>query len=364
MRKCLVAALALLFLLIAPAMAATVQVSKITADLNYSHDYGGITAGSSKTITLYLPCALKSLNQSASEISVTADSATASTTINLTVNGVAVATNYVITGGSTATWNFSQIAAAGVDMNATKLVVTIQAIANATTSDVITLVGNDVPVIANYTVNITEVELSHPFISLSSWYAVQDIVNVEQTSSLNLTDFKVYLTYPSYAINQPVTVENLGTMNVSEKKTFEVNYQKKGPYVADIKDYVENGEHVTEIKIYSYENLTNVTYEFDPFSTYYKQYFPAFSYDAIKEITFNGEKVTWEKGSILIKDLTVKEGWNTLNVTYYPMGAMMAQPTAVVQQVQPTPFYEQATFWLALLVIVLGALVVVLIAKR
>jgi len=95
----------------APAVAQkTISISAITADLSFTKDYSAISQGDNLTITLNLPFTLESLNNTDSNITIVADSGTDSTTINLTVNGVAVATNYNISGGSSATWTFPDIA--------------------------------------------------------------------------------------------------------------------------------------------------------------------------------------------------------------------------------------------------------------
>ncbi|MCF6207387.1 MAG: hypothetical protein L3J47_10925, partial [Sulfurovum sp.] len=154
--RALIFGLLLALLLASPCLADTVKVTKITADISFSKDYGAISAGSTKTIILHLPVTLEELNNTNNNITITADSATASTTIDLYVNGVAVATNYAITGGASHTWSFTDFATAGVNMNTNLLNITIVAVANATSSDVLNLYGVNLPLTANYTVKVTE----------------------------------------------------------------------------------------------------------------------------------------------------------------------------------------------------------------
>jgi len=356
-RKGLVFGILLVLLLAFPALADTVKVTKTTADISYSKDYGGISAGSSLTITLNLPCTLESLNNTNNYLNITADSATASTTINLTVNGVAVATNYVITGGSTATWTFVDFANAGVNMSATKLTITIEAVANATTSDLLVLNGNDVPLVANYSITTSEVYLTKPTIHKDmseSWFTVRDTVKITQNSDVNLTNVKVTFEYPPYVLSKPITTYNFGTLNKSEVKEMHIDYQKIGPFIPEIETFHNGDNYTVQMKVYAYENMTSVSFEFDPTTAPWNKYFPEFEYDNIKQITLNGVNVSWERGSIKLTDLKLNKGYNTLNITYTK--PMVAMPMGVVAT--PTPWYNQTFILPVWLWIVIAVIIV------
>lgn len=353
MKKWLLVGL-ILVMIIAPAMAETVKVTSVTGDINFSKDYGGVASGSTKTIILHLPCTLESLNNTNNNVTITADSTTASTTIDLYVNGVLVANDTVISGGASQTWTFVDFANAGVNMSATELNITIVSVANATTSTVLKLYGNDVPIVANYSIKINEIQLSKPFVDKDfSYYSAEDKITITQDSSLNLTDVKVSIEYPKFSINRPITSYDFGSLNTSQSKTLVIKYQKKGPFVPEIRTIEGNDSYTVTMKIYSYENLT-AKFEFDPTSAPWSEYFPNFEYDLVKEITLNGKNVSWERGSILIPSLELTKGYNTLNITYEkPM------PSITVMEVEK-PWYEK-TYILPVWMWILIAVAVVII---
>jgi len=328
-----------LMIAVSPAMAQkTINVSA-TADLSYTNQYDAISAGNSLTITLNLPFTLESLNNTNSNITVVADSGTASTTINLTVNGVAVATNYDISGGSSATWTFPDFASVGVDMSATTLTIVIEAVANNTASETLNLTCDDQAVVANFSYTVTEVKLSSPevkFYDVDSFYTVKQTVNITQNSDVNISDVKCTFTYPENAINKPVTVYNFGTLNTSEYKEYTVSFQKRGPYVGGIKSVEEDDGYTTIIKIYSPENLT-ADMTIYPDKRPWINYFPEFSEERITSIELNSEEIEeYETGSIILEDISLNEGWNELNITY-------SKPVAVAEWVPlaVTPWYEE-----------------------
>jgi len=336
-------------LVVSPALAVeTITLPQVTADISFSKDYGGVTAGSSLTISLELPCALESLNNTNNNITVTADDATASTTVNLTVNGVAVATNYDITGGSSKTWTFVDFANAGVNMSVTYLTIVVEAVANATTATVLNLSGDDIALVDNYTTSYSEVFLTKPEVMHSrtlSFFTAKDVISITQDSDINLTDVKCSLTYPDHAISKPVTSINFESLNKSESKSVTVIYQKWGPYVSDFDKEVSDDEITITIIIYSFENIT-ASYEFNTTEEPYVDYFTEFSKDNIKDVELNGVDVDWEdpSGVIKIDSLSLKEGLNELNVTYTKV-AVAATPTyptvygeIVVEEVE---WYEQ-----------------------
>jgi len=351
----------------APAVAQkTISISAITADLSFTKDYSAISQGDNLTITLNLPFTLESLNNTDSNITIVADSGTDSTTINLTVNGVAVATNYNISGGSSATWTFPDFASAGVDMNATTLTIVIEAVANNTASETLNLTCNDMPVVANFSYTVTEVKLSKPevkFYDVDSFYTVKQTINVTQNSDVNISDVKCTFSYPDNAINQPVTSYNFGTLNISEHKTYDISFQKRGPYVGEIKSIENDDNYTTVIRIYSPENLT-VDMTIKPSEKPWSKYFPEFSEENIIKIELNGEEIEYKTGSIILEDISLNEGWNELNITYSkPVAVGVWAPVVAV-----TPWYEQqilaVPLWIWVIAITFFAIAVIIHCRR
>lgn len=322
-----------------------VAISQITADLNFQKDYGGIAAGSSLIIDLNLTFTLESLNTTLSNITVTADSTTDSTTIDLIVNGVLVADDAVITGGSSQTWTFPDFAAAGVDMNSTRLTINITAVANATTSDILSLVCDDKPVVSNFSYTVSEVKLSKPeikFYDTDSFYSVKQKITISQDSDLNITDVKCTFTYPKNSINKGDTSHNYGDLNSTKlggsPKSHEVSFQKRGPYVGKITNHISNDIYITEIDVFSPENLT-AKLIFDPTEKPWSKYFPKFSKDRIIAIDLNGAEVKWEDPPELIitEDMNLNKGWNTINISYEKPVTFVPYAIEVIEP----PWYEE-----------------------
>ena len=316
MRSAPILALLMMLALLVPSSAQNlIKIENVTADLSYSKTYDGISEGNTLTIKLYLPFTLESLNNTNSNITIVANSSTESTTINLTVNGVAVATNYVISGGSSATWTFPDFASAGVDMNATVLEIVIEAVANNTDLEMLNLTCDDKPVVANFSYTVTEVKVSQPkvtFYEEDSFYTVKQTVNITQNSDVNISDVKVTFAYPENAINEPVLSHNFGTLNSSEYKTLDISFQKRGPYVGEIKNAEEDEYYITTIKIYSPENLT-AEMVIDPEERPWSKYFPEFG--EVIEVKLNDKEIDYEISSIEMT-LDLKKGWNELEVKY------------------------------------------------
>ena len=238
-----------------------------------------------------------------------------------------------------------------------------RAIANATTATVVKLYGDDVELSDNYTVKVAQTYITKPVIAdskIGSWFTVRDILNITQDSSLNLTDVKCNVSYPSHRLSEPVSTYEFGTLNTNEYKEGYIDYQKYGPYVTDIYKSTSNNTVTITMKVYSYENLTDVSFEFDPFEEPWSKYFEDFSYDTMKRVELNGVNVTWYKGSILLKNLTVNKGYNDLKVVY---ARAVAPPPTIVAT--PAPWYEPLTqvyvlpVWAWLLIAVIVVLAVI-----
>ena len=360
------ALLVVLAIALAPAMAETVSLTNVTADLSYSHDFGGVTAGNTLQISLELPFSLAGINSTGGSdyLNITAEASKAAT-VNVTVNSVAVLTNYVISAGTTKQITFGDMAAAGVDMNATSLAISIKAVANNTTASLLVMSANDSLLKDNYTVSVSETLLATPAVDASA-YAVKDNVSITQNSSVNITDVNATLSYPSYTVStsQP-SYYNFGSLNTSETKSMNVSYQKKAPYVSS-GSYSEGTDKITtKLKIYSYENLT-ASFAFNPTSKSYSKWFPNYA-GSVSGIKLNGKSISYKasSNSITISSMSLTQGYNTLTITYSTSAAPVA-PIAVVTPVQPW-YYQtdpifgvQYWFW----ALIGAAIVIMVIASR
>ena len=371
MRKSIVISVLTVALVMAmtTAMADTVTLPNVTADLSYSNDFGGVTSGNTLQINLDLPFSLEGINSTggADYLNITAEAGN-DATVNVTVNSVAVLTNYVISAGTTKQITFTDISSAGVDMNATSLAISIKAVANNTTTSLLVMGANDSLLKDNYTVNVTETLLVTPEVDASA-YAVKDNISITQNSDVNITDVNATLSYPSYTVStsQP-SYYNFGSLNTSETKYTNVSYQKKAPFVSS-GSYTESastGKITTKLKIYSYENLT-VSFAFNPTSKSYSKWFPNYS-GSVSSIKLNDKSISYKasSNSITISSMAVNEGYNTLEITYAPstgVAGTMA-PIAIVTPTQPwyyqtDPIFNiQYWFW-AVVVGVIAAIIVV-----
>jgi len=359
MRKGVLGLAILVFLLMAtPAMAfEKVNITQTTADIAFQKDYGAVTQGNTLTIDLNLTFTLESLNTSASNITVTASSATASTTVDLTVNGVLVANDAVITGGSSQTWDFPAFASAGVNMNAKYLTIKVTAVANDTSADVLNLNCDNKPVVANFSFSVSEVKLSDPevkYYDTDSFYSVKQTITISQNSDVNISDVNCTFSYPSNQITKGDLYKNYGVLNKTQSKSHVVYFQKRGPYVTELKSTV-NTNYVTKIKIYSPENLT-AKLKFDPTEKPWAKYFPKFSKDKLKSMKLDDETIDWEdpSGLVITEDMSLSKGYNILNITYskppvaVPYAVPMVTPLPWEQTILDVPVW----MWITGLIII------------
>ncbi len=349
-----------------PAGATNVSISSATADLSFSNDYGAVSQGSTLTISLDLPFTLSQINSTGGSdyLNITADATTASTTVNVTVNGVAVLTNYVIAGGTTKQITFADMASAGVDMSATSLTIAVEAIANSTTSTLLVMSANDAQVSANWSYSVVEQRLSTPQIVKYgediSFYTVKDTVTVTQNSDVNLTDFKASFTYPSNAISNDVSSYNFGTLNTSESKSVALSYQKRGPAVSVITTNETSTEVNVTMTIYSPEAVS-ADFTIDPQSETWSRYFPEFNINNLEEIKLNGKAVSYStSGGDISMFLDLQSGNNELVIVYAKEISAVAQVTAT-----PTPqWYEQKENQLLIAIAVAIIVMAVVLARR
>jgi len=359
----MVAAIALLVMAF-PAMATNVSISSVTADLAFSKDYGAVTQGNTLTITLNLPFTLNQINSTggADYLNITAE-ATKSTTVNVTVNGVAVLTNYVISAGTTKQITFGDMATAGVNMSATQLTIAVKAVANNTTADLLVMNADNAAVSANWSYTVKESRLSTPnvvkFGSGQSFYAVKDTVTVTQNSDVNVTNFTATFSYPSNALSTSISSYNFGTLNTSQSKSVAISYQKQGPVVSTVKVNETDTKVNVTMTIYSSEAVT-ADFALNPGDKEWSSYFPDFDINNIEKITLNGVKHSYGKsnGEILMS-LDLSSGNNNLKIVYTKTTAAVA---AVTPTATPTPqWYEVPQNQILLLLaagLVIGAVIV------
>lgn len=336
----------------------TILLGDITADTSFSKDYGELESGS-KTIKLYLPFALRDMALEDSWVELTA---ALNSVIDLTVNTIVVANNYEISEGETVRFTLEDFEEAGVDMDATTLVMVINLDVGKLSSISVALVADDAPIQANFSYSVSESKISRPSLEYykeDSKYTVKHTIQVTQDSSVDLTDLKAVLIYPDNAINQPITNYNFGNLNSGQSKTLAVTFQKWGPYVSKARAIDEGTKYIASFRVSSLENLT-ASALIDPYDLPWSTYFPDFDPDRIIAVTLNGKPVEWEWDSISIPSMSLKEGTNYLNVSYSKPQAPLPPP---ITPPQPNTFLGIPLFiWL--IIGILFVLILVYPRKR
>jgi len=338
------AALAVLAAGIGTAGAVSTNVSvTFTADINYTdvNINGTLNATTCPTYleTFYFPTTLEQINQTG-DLNLTIKAGSNPVTLTITINGVETYSG-TLAADSIGYQNLTMMKNAGVSLSVNYLTINVTVTANETAWTNLTVVAEDfTPCGSNFSYTISETKLSSPeveFYEKDSFYSVKDTVTVKQTSDFNVTNVTANFTYPSNAINKGVASHNYGTLNSSQSKSYTVYYQKRGPYVGEIKNEL-NTNYVTTIGVYSPENLT-ASMEFNPSEKPWSKYFPSFSKENIVSIELNGKDVDWEdpSGVVKIESMTLNKGWNTLNVTYSKYVAHYYYYIAVEEE----PWYEQ-----------------------
>ena len=198
-----------------------------------------------------------------------------------------------------------------------------------------------------------------------SYYVVEDKITlgppphmVGTNWTMEIYNVNFTLTYPSHAINRPVTVIAIDSMNLSsDDATYYIGYQKYGPYVKTIGTPTQDpyGDYELGMRIYAYEDEDDCTWEFDPESTDLKDYFPYLDYDTLT-IEINGVEYDFTRGSITISGIDLDEGTNTVEFTWTPE-----------QVITPTPTAEETDTTLLCIgagIIIVGIVLLVLILKK
>lgn len=157
-----------------------------------------------------------------------------------------------------------------------------------------------------------------------SFYTVEDRITVDFVDYPNLTmelyNVTLNISYPSNAINNPVTSILLSDVNDSmDAENYFIGYQKYGPYVSTIGTPTQNpyGDYELGMRIKSFENEYNCDWEFDPTSTDLSEYFPYIDLTTL-EIEIDGNDVDFETGSIVIEDIDLDAGYTSVEFTWTP----------------------------------------------
>jgi len=191
----LILAVLMITMLTASVYAENVKVTKTTASLNYSENFGAVAQGNTLKIIKNLPFELNVLNFN---FTIVADSSTASTTVNVYVNGVLVENQTSIAGGKSLSINLTDLKNAGVNVNATELNITVTPTANATASETLSLSADNAVVVNGFSYSVSQEYLSKPVVKYyedNSFYAVKQTVKVTQNTSVNLTNVVCTFSY-------------------------------------------------------------------------------------------------------------------------------------------------------------------------
>jgi len=345
LNKALLVVLLIGIALIAPAMAATpaTVTTSWTGDINFNNVNinGTLSAGQTFLATYYLPCTLEQVNQTG-DLNLTIKAGANPVTLTLTINGVQTYSG-TLAANAIGYTNGSIMSSAGVDMNATYLSINITVSANSTVWTNLTVIADDAVLSGNnFSSSVTETFITTPEVkygSDDSVVTVKDTITASQTSSFNMTNVTVAISYPSNKISQDVTSRNISNLNISQSKSTSVSYQKRGPYVTDI-DKSTGSKYTIKMDLYSPDNYT-AKMDFYTSEKPWNKYFTRFSKSNLV-VELDGVSVDWEdpSGRIIIDTLTLTKGWHNLTFTYTPTTV----PVVVAET--PKPLLEQAYFGL------------------
>ena len=236
----LIAMAAVLTVTLMPAAATNVTASW-TGDINYTNVNinGTLNATTCPTYinTFYFPTTLEQINQTG-DLNLTIKAGSDPVDLIITINGVQTYSG-TLAADSIGYQNVTMMKDAGVDLNVNYLEVNITVTANETAWTNLTVIADDAVLSGtNFSYSVSEVRLSSPqveFYDTDSFYSVKDVITVTQTSDFNMTNVTATFSYPSNAINRGEASHNYGTLNASESKSYTVYYQKRGPYVGEIR---------------------------------------------------------------------------------------------------------------------------------
>lgn len=313
--------------------------------------------------TFYLPMTLGQVHRDNTNISITAG--TKDTDIELFINGneVTSAPNYTLGSGSSYNANKDTW---GVSNSSAYINVTLHVITNETAETAIWVNANDGTLSGdNFTYSISESLVTTPNIKNSdtvNTYTVEDKVKVSQDSSFNLTYSNATFTYPDMASSTDIKSLTGDSLNKTESSSKTLTYQKNGPFVTDIDTDKDGSDRTTEMKVYSYENLSAV-FDENLLEDPWKDDFPSFDKDSLT-IELDGTEVDFEdpEGQVTTDEMSLDKGYQTLTFNYSTAAAFA--PTITVQEKPWHEFMNIPYFWPAVIAIGLIAIGVLVLATR
>lgn len=373
MKRCILALTALIVLamfVVQPANATTswmtyredISISAVTVDIDYTTYHNDTTTETYDNITL--PCPASELTNASTLFHINSTAGT-NVTYNLTVNGTSIVNNGWVNGTSTDT-NLSTILTSdsGIsddtwlnftfDCNQTGAYIWI----NITASDASCSATwvTSVQTVKEKDVNTPEIGVG----STTSFMTVNDSLNITHTVGYSLQDVNATLSYPSHAVSS-ATYQNFGTVANNSGVTKYKQYQKYGPYVYDVDDDTEGTEHSVDVYIKSNELLTlTVDYDLTTSDDVYENYFDTLNYDTL-DVELNNADVDWEEGSIVMEELTMKDGWSVNHFTFTWSEAVTPPAEEEVAWYAQNLFGIAIYLWLAIIAViaVVGVLIVV-----
>lgn len=190
-----------------------------------------------------------------------------------------------------------------------------------------------------------------------SWYSVVDQITVNATlldstnNSIEIYDADLDLNYPGHASNTPSA--SVAYINTSgDAQTLTVSYQKNGPYVDRLEHSKDGDTHTTTVDVKDFETNTGVSWTINTTVEQYSEYFPGLDYDTLT-IEKYGTSIDWSEGSIVMDDLSLRQGFNQFTFTWTeeeepaPPGPSPAEAEEVPlyqQKIGPVPVWGMGVF--------------------
>lgn len=184
---------------------------------------------------------------------------------------------------------------------------------NRTCNLSIYLVGENAPLETHWidkSITIKECDISDPSVgnsktSSSSFWTVNNSINVTNTAIVNLSDLRCNITYPSHKVtNGSAYVWFNSLLNSTIKENYTM-YQKFAPYVYTVEEDVTDDVHIVTIKLRSHETIRDVVeWNLDLDSDVYDDYFDTLDYSSL-DVELNNDDFDYTRGSIIMEDFTV-----------------------------------------------------------
>ena len=197
----------------------------------------------------------------------------------------------------------------------------------------------------------------------TSYFTVNDSINITHTVGYNLYDVNISLVYPSHRITVPNSYLNLGSITNNSYSQNYVNYQKRGPYIKEVEDDSTGLAHTVDIYVDCEEVLAQtVIFEITLSDSVYEGYLDTVDYDSLI-VEYNGADIDWTEGSIDMEDLTLKSGWTTNKFTL-SWTAEAPVPAPVVEPWWEASFWGfQIWIWMVIIVIIIVIIIAILVSK-